>query len=73
MNRCTSGLRSLIDATLYASEMAWAIVRSRTSRPLMKTFCGPRLGPVSASGATYPSTLMPAVSRRTSMRSADSP
>jgi hypothetical protein len=51
MNRCTSGLRSLIEATLYASMMAWAIVRSFTIRRLTKTFCGPRLGPCSASAA----------------------
>ena len=43
MNRCTSGLRSLTDATLYASMMACAIVLSFTIRRFTKMFCGPAL------------------------------
>src|SRR5258705_300869 len=46
MNRCTSGLRSLIDAWLYESMMAWAIVLSLTMRRLMNRFCGPRAPPL---------------------------
>ena len=44
--------------------IACAIVLSLTMRRLMKTFCGPRVGPCSASAAMKPVSLMPPASLR---------